>query len=98
MARPDRLAELQRERLLIASHLAWLDREIERARSSEDVVIPAASEPPPAVTGGPDIAAIPDEPAPVPSRLGCWLVFAGIMIFGAAVLLTWIYFRYGDTP
>lgn len=32
MSTPDRLAELQRQRVLVQQHLAWLDREIQAAQ------------------------------------------------------------------
>jgi hypothetical protein len=43
---PERLAELRRQRALIAEHLAWLDREI--ATSSSASAVPAAATPAPA--------------------------------------------------
>lgn len=39
---PDRLAELRRQRALIAEHLAWLDREIATAAPSEPAALLAA--------------------------------------------------------
>lgn len=39
---PDRLAELRRQRALIAAHLAWLDREIAAASGLKDQATPKA--------------------------------------------------------
>lgn len=55
---PDRLAELRRQRALIAEHLAWLDREIAAAGSA------SAASPEPPIASGLEAAS-----APVPAEL-----------------------------
>jgi hypothetical protein len=44
---PERLAELRRQRALIESHLAWLDREIEIASGEKKPALPAPASPVP---------------------------------------------------
>lgn len=42
---PDRLAELQRQRDLVRSHLLWLEREIEIAQAQTSPPVPASPSP-----------------------------------------------------
>ena len=112
MRDPHRLADLERQRALIAAHLRWLDEQIERERLARSDVppsgvsggipeprvrpvaehLPAAVMPPPGV----EAQVVPlHEPDPLPSKAGCWMAFAGLMLgLGGAVAL-FIYFRYG---
>lgn len=63
----DRLAELRRQRALIAEHLAWLDREISApsgiTASSTQAVPPPALPPPLATTAAPTSPPLPDPAA-----------------------------------
>lgn len=105
MPNPDRLAELQRQRALIATHLAWLDGEIARARAADPAAAPPTtvpeSAPAPVVDLAPaeDAAAemtLPaDERKPPPSKLGCWLVFTALMALAGLLLTLLVYLRYG---
>lgn len=91
----DRLTELNRQRALLAEHLAWIDREIAAARGEAPAPVPA---PPP-----PPVPAAPAAPAPDVdalferlraeeqgrgqlSKQGCWIVFAALLAAGLALL------------
>lgn len=68
-----RLAELQRQRALVAEHLAWLDREIAAAASSETSLAQGSARP--AVTAAPlppptsRDPVLPPRPGNVPSAV-----------------------------
>jgi hypothetical protein len=63
----DRLAELRRQRALIAEHLAWLDREIAAAeKSSPTGVASPVSVGALPVSGAPKIVELPARPAAAP--------------------------------
>ncbi len=61
----DRLAELRRQRALIAEHLAWLDREITAAGSAS--ITPSAAPPPQVVKVAPP--APPLDPASILAKV-----------------------------
>jgi hypothetical protein len=61
---PDRLAELRRQRALIADHLAWLDREIEAAASTSMALEPASQPATPKLPLAPAAILAAVQPAP----------------------------------
>src|SRR3954470_22363220 len=74
---PDRLAELRRQRALIAEHLAWLDRQIAEAGGSS---VPAAQ---PALQPTPT-PATPLGPTPLPKVEPAAVVAAALKASAAA--------------
>ncbi len=61
---PDRLADLRRQRALIAEHLAWLDREIATTASAQPAAILPAPYPASIDTPAPVVSAAPLSPPP----------------------------------
>lgn len=60
----DRLAELRRQRALVAAHLVWLDREIADAEGKPTPAPLPAQTPSPALSAAAEILAKTPEPAP----------------------------------
>lgn len=105
---PDRLAELKRQRALVAEHLQWLDREIAAADSS--AVTPADPTPKPLVAA-PLPAPLPAETEIVTdpallalqeeerhrgefSKSGCWIVFSALLLLAVGTLTAVIMLKY----
>jgi len=95
-----RLAELQRQRLLVREHLAWLDREI--AATSADAPVPAgtvAQNLPLAGTPAPEnLDSYQPDPAGAAreARRGCLLFTAVLCVIGALSCAAFYYFYYRD--
>ena len=97
---PDRLTELERQRRNIAAHLDWLDREIARERGAAERPLPRVQltdDPPEPVTESLVPAEVVPlfEPAPPPSKVGCWAVFTASLLLITAGIVALIYWRYG---
>lgn len=110
MSHDGRREELQRQRALVAAHLAWLDAELARTGPPlRDAPPPAARPPDPSTPSAATVRAPTAVPLPEPAagerpvdaaratRLGCWLYFAAAL--GLAALAAWIiYLAFRPAP
>jgi len=101
-----RRAELQRQRDLVATHLAWLDRELaalpaapDPSAPSPDTAVPPPSATLPVANDSPATTPRPWPEMPTPneqplSRTGCWVTFSVILLALSAVGVGVIYSIY----